>query len=612
MATLIGFGPDPAQSHAPRPAPARGRTLRLAACAVALLLLLPAGGVLRDPLTASPAVATAALAQIHEGALSGVAIERRARPALYSVVETFPEHQSAFAFMQQGNWTYLATTYQNVLRASDVDITHDFPKATHTTFGGARVDPSFPVHQVILVRHGSVTYRAQVIAAELLRDVAVVRIHGRHPVIAAECVGVDSPRLGDRTFLFSAGPGPSALEPTRRFGRITSLVAPEQIHTQTRFPRHGEGGLLVNIRGNAIGIGGRPVTAFNLTGGHVEFVNSTDLNVAFELIGQPNECEEEGELPAALDVETLPTADPIARWRVAELALPAVMSLETVQDNGLVTGTGFGVHTDGISTWLATNHHVLGDGRFLTDPALTVRDGDISHIAEIVVSSKGNDVALVRVDGVLPTLSIGCERPTSGTPVVAIGSPGDTHSLDSLLQVRADYFERFDEDIIPIFLLRMLAGIPVGFSPWHNQGVSQQTGIPEVHGDGLPRWPRYPYLEDTATWGRVLSSRFKDIKHTARIFHGNSGGPLLNLKGEVVGLNNRFDRGGGRHAVNVRRLVELFDEAGIPNPCEGVPEAPTPGGGGGPAPEPIPTPSVSLPPAPPTLQPSPTTAPEGT
>lgn len=51
-----------------------------------------------------------------------------------------------------------------------------------------------------------------------------------------------------------------------------------------------------------------------------------------------------------------------------------------------------------------------------------------------------------------------------------------------------------------------------------------------------------PYgLEGTYTTGEVTAIRFvngvKCIQHTAKTWNGNSGGPLLNMKGQVIGIN---------------------------------------------------------------------------
>jgi S1-C subfamily serine protease len=592
MATLIGFGPDSGSPGAEAPAsvPARRSRLRLAAVACTLLLLLPAGATsVRSPSPASTPVA-ATLAQTPPDALSAAEIERLVRPALWRL-ETNPEAESAFAFAHVGDSTYLATTYQNVLRAASPFISHDVPKSLHSAFGGVRVDPSFPVHQLIPIRKGSVTVRAKVIAAELERDVAVLRIPGTRAIIPPECrTSTEGVRIGDRTWVFSAGPEAGATRPTRTLGRIAGFVEPEQIQSAQSLPRFGEGGPLVTGHGTAIGIAARGADASDARGAHEAFTLSVDLDVAFALAGALNECPEaEEDVTEAEDadvaIEDLPTDDPLPRWQVAELAVPAVFTLETIQNNSTAFGSGFGVYSDGVSTWVATNHHVLGDGRFLTRPALTLRRSqqDVTNdpsegipgdmLAEIVASRKDHDIALVRVDTVLPTLPLACESAAVGTPVVAIGSPGDRLGPAKQREV----VQKFVDDLLgirlPFAVARALFGFEYDFQPWSNQGISRSFGdlFVEPHPYGLPHWPRLSVLEDTVTFGAVKAVRTREIRHTAAVFRGNSGGPLLNLNGEVVGINYKVDRKGRRFAINTPRLIgSLFAKAGIPDPCAGV------------------------------------------
>jgi len=50
------------------------------------------------------------------------------------------------------------------------------------------------------------------------------------------------------------------------------------------------------------------------------------------------------------------------------------------------------------------------------------------------------------------------------------------------------------------------------------------------------------------------------IKHTATIHPGNSGGPLLNSKGEVVGVNTFFYNDYKNYAVHVSEVMKCLKE----------------------------------------------------
>ncbi|MCA1726423.1 MAG: trypsin-like peptidase domain-containing protein [Actinobacteria bacterium] len=648
MATLIGFGSHPTPPNEPS-APAPHARLRPAAILCTLLLLLPLSTPTRGDaaLAARPASGTG-LGQVHPKDLTIDAIETRLRPALYSVVETFPEHQSAFAFANFENVTLLATTYQNLLRASNPDIRHELGTSSFPFYGGARVDPSFPVHQVLLVRHGSVIHRAQVVNADFERDVAVVKIPGSHPVAAPECQGEQSPRIGDRTWAFSVGPNVSGSAPSRSFGRIAAFQPPEQIQSGQKLPRFGEGGPLVNVRGNVIGVSARGVDVSALRGTTQGYTMSVDINTAMDLAGLPNTCSEE---EAAVE-ERPPPANRLNGEGVAEAVLPAVVSIESVdsdvtfppcEGNCNTSGSGFGVHSDGTSTWIATNHHVLGNARFLTRPTVIVRKDDIAYQAEIVASDRVMDVALVRVNAVFPTLATDCSGARPGEMVAAAGSPGDAMFGD-----RQRFPEQFQgAELNPFFLHPPGADFVVGpvslndqplmqpgfgFAPWNDKGQFETVLFAQTFDDlpgvwdvlrpattggyGLPHGSHYGYLPDSLTFGRIRAFTFKDVRHTAAIYHGNSGGPLVNMQGQVVGINQRFGKRGARIAINVKRLFgRLSSRAGIPDPCAGQPAEPPDGegeGGGTPDP-PAATQTPSASPAPelsPTAEP--TVVPTGT
>jgi serine protease Do len=155
---------------------------------------------------------------------------------------------------------------------------------------------------------------------------------------------------------------------------------------------------------------------------------------------------------------------------------------------GISQGTGFLISDDG---YLLTNHHVI-DG---AETAVTVRLADRREFkAKVVGSDEQSDVALLKVEGKdLPALRTSAKPLKAGEWVVAIGSPfGLEHSVT--------------------------AGIvsAVGrANPYANQQY-------------------VPFIQTDVAINR-----------------GNSGGPLLNTRGEVVGINSQiFSNSGGYMGVS--------------------------------------------------------------
>lgn len=143
------------------------------------------------------------------------------------------------------------------------------------------------------------------------------------------------------------------------------------------------------------------------------------------------------------------------------------------------TGSGAIISPDG---YIVTNNHVI-DGA--TSLRVLYADGT-SHDAELIGTDPLNDVAVIRVrDAVPAVLTLGdSDALRQGETVVAIGSPlGDYRN-----------------------------SVTVGVVSALNRNV----------GDGAPEGL---------------------IQTDAAINHGNSGGPLLNARGEIIGLNTLVVRG---------------------------------------------------------------------
>jgi S1-C subfamily serine protease len=171
-----------------------------------------------------------------------------------------------------------------------------------------------------------------------------------------------------------------------------------------------------------------------------------------------------------------------AVMRVVDDVGPAVVSLEVRGGRGrgrrgepAGAGSGFMVTPDG---YLLTNSHVVAAGAELR---VRTAAGDVLS-AQVVGDDSATDIALVKVDaGAAPHVAVdGGIRPRPGQLVVAIGNP-------------------------------------LGFDSTVSTGVVSALGRTLRGRDG-----------------RLIDGV---VQHTAPLNPGNSGGPLLDSRGQVVGVN---------------------------------------------------------------------------
>jgi len=144
-------------------------------------------------------------------------------------------------------------------------------------------------------------------------------------------------------------------------------------------------------------------------------------------------------------------------------------------------GSGFVIHPDG---FVVTNHHVIAGEHDLTVTMFESGDRELRRVPfdqiRIVSTNPHVDLALLKIEDTgrreLPTVPLGdSSRLRQGQPVFAIGSP-------------------------------------LGLERTVSQGIVS--------------------LKNRPLGGHIY------IQSTAQVNPGNSGGPLFNLKGEVVGVNN--------------------------------------------------------------------------
>jgi serine protease Do len=159
-------------------------------------------------------------------------------------------------------------------------------------------------------------------------------------------------------------------------------------------------------------------------------------------------------------------------------------------------GSGFIVSADG---YVLTNAHVVADAS-----EVIVRLNDRREFAAKVIGvDKGSDVALIKI-------------PATGLPVVRFGDPTKIKPGQWAIAI----------------------GSPFGFESSVTAGVISATGRP------LPDDSGYNYVTF--------------IQTDAAVNPGNSGGPLFNINGEVVGINSQiYSRTGGYMGVSFAIPIDI-------------------------------------------------------
>jgi serine protease Do len=177
---------------------------------------------------------------------------------------------------------------------------------------------------------------------------------------------------------------------------------------------------------------------------------------------------------------------------------PALVRIHVVSENGgggrmqknRGSGSGTIIHEDG---YILTNHHVAGRAT-----RITVRLADRQECrATLVGTDPLSDLAILKID------RNDLRDPASKLPVARFG----------------------DSDSLKVGDVVLAMGSPAGLSQSVTKGVVANTEMIAPGGGGL------------SLDGEVVGELVRWIGHDAVIFPGNSGGPLVNLKGEIIGVN---------------------------------------------------------------------------
>lgn len=204
--------------------------------------------------------------------------------------------------------------------------------------------------------------------------------------------------------------------------------------------------------------------------------------------------------------------DPVER--IAKRLDQSVVRIFVVGPQGTASGTGFVVNRDG---FVVTNFHVVEAHQEMSWSIVVadrVAGKEYRRPAELFQALPGEDLAILRVEGLdrLPVTfaSRGSQGPTKGLEVFAIGFPGAADRLG------------------PVDEASLVSG-----------AVSRTFSAPWAEG----------------------APAIQIVQHTAPTNPGNSGGPLVDWCGHVIGINSQ------------REAHVIFGPGGIPlvtDPIQGV------------------------------------------
>jgi S1-C subfamily serine protease len=204
--------------------------------------------------------------------------------------------------------------------------------------------------------------------------------------------------------------------------------------------------------------------------------------------------------------------------RVLEALQHRVVKIESDDPGGAAgLGSGFLVGSGGL---VATSFHVIAEA---TRASVTFQNVAVYEVAGYAAVDPDVDLAILQLTDAPASLTAmplrAADDPPQLTPVVAIGHPQGIE------------FAMFDGTVSKVLDTQQLPG------------HARQFLTELIAGGVNHRW----------------------IQHTARISEGSSGGPLINRRGEVIGINTWVDRHTGTgYAIHVRFLQRLLDEQMLP------------------------------------------------
>jgi putative serine protease PepD len=197
---------------------------------------------------------------------------------------------------------------------------------------------------------------------------------------------------------------------------------------------------------------------------------------------------------------------------VAAKVLPSVVQVDVSSPSGQAVGSGVIISTDGR---ILTNAHVVsGDGTV----TVTTSDGR-TFDATILGGDTTADIAVLQAEGV------------SGLTAATLGDTGD-------LQV--------GQEVVAI-------GSPGGLQNTVTSGIvsALNRDLSELGGGGSGP------MDQVGT--ETTAPSYTAIQTDAAINHGNSGGPLVDMSGKVIGINSAMYSPSGSGSIGIGFGIPVDD-----------------------------------------------------
>ncbi|WP_328328487.1 MULTISPECIES: S1C family serine protease [unclassified Streptomyces] len=205
---------------------------------------------------------------------------------------------------------------------------------------------------------------------------------------------------------------------------------------------------------------------------------------------------------------------------VAQAVSPSIVEVKATSTAGQSTGAGVIVTAAGE---IVTNNHVISGADSVK---VSLSDGK-TYTAKVVGTDPAKDLALIKVQGAsgLKPASLGDSSNVAvGDQVVAIGSPeGLTGTVTS--------------GIISALNRDVTVAKENGQGQSQDQGQGRgQYGQGQGGGDG--NWPfQFGGRQFNGDTGNSTTT-YKALQTDASLNPGNSGGALINMNGEIIGINS--------------------------------------------------------------------------